>query len=97
MLQQEEDAAEKEALDKIERGDDESDEEYEEEQKKLDTVGEGNETNAMTTEGKQMLSNSGAGLAGLRDIDDLGKNKSDNGDDDYSDDQNEAEKDDYEF
>ena len=39
----------------------------------------------MTTEGKQMLSNSGAGLAGLRDIDDLGKNKSDN-DDDYSDD-----------
>ena len=51
----------------------------------------------MTTEGKQMLSNSGAGLAGLRDIDDLGKNKSDNGDDDYSDDQNEAEKDDYEF
>lgn len=96
MLQQEEAAAEKEALDKIERCDDESEEEYEEEQKKLDTVGEGNETNAMTTEGKQMLSNSGAGLAGLRDIDDLGKNKSDN-DDDYSDEQNVADKDDYEF
>ena len=46
----------------------------------------------MTTDGKP-TKQSGAGLAGLKDIDDLGKDSDD--DDEYADDQ--ANQEDYEF
>ena len=39
----------------------------------METVREGTETHGMTTEGKQMLSASGAGMTGLRDVDELDK------------------------
>lgn len=62
------------------------DDDYEEDQKKLDTVREGNETNAANTEDKKNKnsSESSAGLAGLRDIDELGGTDKDD-DDEYAD------------
>jgi len=47
-------------------------------------VREGNETNAANTEDKKPLrSSSSAGLAGLRDIDELGGTDKDSDEDDY--------------
>jgi hypothetical protein len=47
---------------------------------KLDTVGEGNETNQMTTgeKGMGLLASSGSGLANLRNINELGDNAKQN-------------------
>ena len=76
---------------------------YEEDEGKLETVGEGNETNLMTT-GKQASAEAGAngsaGMAGLQDIGDFGNNDSDqDSNDGYANDDgfedNEGE--DYEF
>lgn len=44
---------------------------YSEDQKKLDTVREGTETNQAVTEEKKLRSSSSTGLAGLRDINEL--------------------------
>lgn len=66
--------------------------------KKMDTVNEaGNETNQMTTDGKQPKSGSGGGLAGLMDIDDLDGNGQRDDDDDEYDDGFEEKEDDFEF
>ena len=75
---------------------DEDDDEYEEDRKKLDTVREGNETNAVSTNDKKLVNTSGNGLAGLRDVDELDGSAKDS-DDDYEDDKDQQEKDDYEF
>ena len=72
------------------------DDEYEEDRKKLDTVREGNETNAVSTNDKKLVNSSGNGLAGLRDVDELDGSAKDS-DDDYDEDKDHAEKDDYEF
>ena len=48
------------------------DDDYEEEEKKLETVREGNESHPNTTDDKKLKSSSGAGLAALRDINELG-------------------------
>ena len=63
--------------------------------KKLDTVREGNETNAVSTNDKKMVSSSANGLAALRDVDEL--DGSDKGSSDAYDDDKDQEKDDYEF
>ena len=72
------------------------DDEYEEDRKKLDTVREGNETNAVSTNDKKLKNSSGNGLAGLRDVDELDGSAKDS-DDDYDDDKDQQEKEDYEF
>ena len=55
--------------------DQDSDDDYDEDQKKLDTVREGTESNPAVTDQrnseKKLRSSSSAGLAGLRDINDL--------------------------
>ena len=107
VMQHEQEEAEQDDLDRDEDGgrgkllEDQrekvsDDDEYEEDQKKLDTVREGNETNAVSTNDKKLVSSSANGLAALRDVDELdGSNK--DSDDDYDDDKDHAEKDDYEF
>ena len=72
---------EAEELHRLENQVDDSDD-YDEPRKKLDTVREGNETNPQTTDDKRLKSSSGGGLAGLRDINELG-DKSDGSDEEY--------------
>ena len=85
------------------RGNSEDEDQYDdddlEDSRKMDTVNEaGNETNQMTTEGKQANSGSGGGLAGLRDIGELdGKQDDSDDDDDEEYDDGFEEKEDYEF
>ena len=84
------------------RGNSEDEDQYDdddlEDSRKMDTVNEaGNETNQMTTEGKQANSGSGGGLAGLRDIGELDGKQDDSDDDDEEYDDGFEEKEDYEF
>ena len=81
-------------------GDSEDEDQYDDDDdsRKMDTVNEaGNETNQMTTEGKQPNSGSGGGLAGLRDIGELDGKQDDSDDDDEEYDDGFEEKEDYEF
>ena len=74
-------------------GDSEDDQYSDDDSRKMDTVNEaGNETNQMTTDGKQQKS---GGLAGLRDIDDLDGQPGNDDDEEYDD--GFEEKEDYEF
>jgi len=117
VLMGEEKAREEEEMEKIERGeelssndgggedyedDDQDQQDQEDDEGKLETVGEGNETNVMSTGEKGMgqFAYSGSGIANLRNVDNLG-NEDDAEEEDYGEDDGEAyeeeEKEDYEF